>query len=101
MNKYQVICMAFDGEYQREGQMCSDIEAAWELSNNLGSKWYFYPFHFVVVNNTIRDVPSLMEKFLGKRIATVAKIFKELSERPEMSHAGVEEFQLRLQEVLP
>jgi hypothetical protein len=52
-NKYQVICMAFDGEYKREAPMFDEIEDAWEYANDLGSKWYFYPFSFVVAGATL------------------------------------------------
>jgi len=44
---YKIICMSFDGDYQTEKPEFDTIEEAWEYSNDLGSKWYFYPFHFV------------------------------------------------------
>jgi hypothetical protein len=86
---YQVICMSFDGEYQREKAEFKTIE---EAGDYLGSKWYFYPFHFIVSKNTIREVPEGLEDLKGKRIKTVSKIFNELSLREEMKDAGVEDF---------
>lgn len=90
--KYQLICMSFDGEYKRESFEFDSIEETWEYSNDMGSKWYFYPFHFVVRGDTIKDAPYDIRKFCGKRIKTVQKIFKKLNEKESMQGVGGEEF---------
>ena len=60
---YQLICMAFDGDYVTERLEFKSIDDAWEYSNNLGSKWFFFPFHFVIKNLTIKDSPDLLKHF--------------------------------------
>ena len=96
--EYQLICMSFDGEYQREAPMFSDIDSAWEHSNNIGSRWFFYPFHFVVSSQTIRATPDFLEQFTGRRIKTVKKAFNALSVTPDMQEANCDDFVLALQE---
>jgi len=84
INKYQLICMSFDGDYVTERPKFESIDDAWEHSCNLGSKWYFYPFHFVIVNSTIKDTPDGLQYFINKRIKTIKKIFNQLSKKPEL-----------------
>ncbi|MFA6309576.1 MAG: hypothetical protein WC677_07585 [Clostridia bacterium] len=48
---YKLICMSFDGEYKTEdnrGKGFKTVDEAWEWSDDMGSKWFFYPFQFVV-----------------------------------------------------
>ena len=94
---YNLICMSFDGEYQieranRRGDRFETKEAAWEHAEDMGSRWYFYPFCFVATDKTIVDTPEQLQQFIGKRINTVSKVFKELSEQPIMQNADVDEF---------
>lgn len=44
---YQSIQFAYDGDYIIDHN-ADTIEAVWEMVNDQGSKWYFYPFPFVV-----------------------------------------------------
>jgi hypothetical protein len=94
--KYQLICMGFDGEYQRERPEFETIDDAWEYSNDLGSKWFFYPFHFVVRGETIRGAGQFLEYLEGLRIKTVQKIFLKHSKDPEMENADTEQFAVTL-----
>jgi hypothetical protein len=96
MKKYQVICMSFDGEYKRESAKHETVEDAWEYANDLGSKWYFYPFYFVVSGNTIKDAPDELQNLIGKRISTAARIFKTHSEKTETQGMDVEQFMYSL-----
>jgi hypothetical protein len=93
MPKYQVICMSFDGDFQRERPMFETIDEAWAYSNNLGSKWIFFPFHFVVSGNKIVDGVN----FVRRKIKTVQKIVKALSEEESMQGASVDDFYFSLQ----
>lgn len=90
--------MAFDGEYQTERPVFDSIEDAWEYSNDLGSKWFFYPFHFVVTESgkTIVDAPREIAVCKGRRVSTVATIFENHSKNPELFNAGVDDFLLSL-----
>ena len=94
----KIICMSFDGEYQKERPTFETPEAAWEYSNDLGSKWYFYPFHFVTSDSykTIVSAPDLMRSLEGKRVQTVANIFKKVSERKDMEGADVDRFAIAI-----
>jgi hypothetical protein len=96
MKKYQIICMSFDGEYQRERPTFETIDDAWEYGNDLGSKWFFYPFYFVVSGETIRSTGQFLEHLEGMRIKTVQKIFKAHSENPEMENTDTEKFAITL-----
>ena len=91
-NKYQLICMSFDGEYQTERPEFKSIDDAWEYANDLGSKWYFYPFHFVVVNKTIKDTPIHLEYFIDKRIKTVCGVFNRLSKKEKLKACDPDQF---------
>ena len=94
MKKYRLICMSFDGEYKKESPVFDSIDEAWTYSNNLGSKWYFYPFHFVTTESykTIRSAGTFLESYEGIRTDTVSKIFFKHSQKPEMENADIEYF---------
>ena len=87
--------MAFDGDFVRERPMFETIEEAWEHSNDLGSRWFFFPFHFVVSGNTIRDVPEFLSAcdfLLGKKIKTAKNVFGTHSKKPETQGMDGEHF---------
>lgn len=90
----KIICMAFDGEYQVERPVFDTVAEAWEYANDLGSKWYFYPFVFVVSNSgrTIVDAPPGLRQFNGKRTTTVAKVFAATAKLEDAKNADVDEF---------
>ena len=90
--------MSFDGDtvIERDAfhESFETVEDAWEHFSNLGSKWYFYPFAFVVTESgkTIKDAPELLRVFIGMRVNTVRSLFKRVSEMEEAQGMGVEEF---------
>lgn len=98
MKKYRLICMSFDGDYQQERPVFDSIEDAWEYSNDLGSKWFFYPFHFVVTESysTVRSAGQFLEHLIGLRVKTVARMFEEHSQKPEMQNADAEYFAISI-----
>ena len=75
MKKYCLICMSFDGEYITEGSKFDSVQSAWDRSNDMGSRWHFYPFHFVTTGKTIVDAPEPMQHLIGKRVKTVQSHF--------------------------
>ncbi len=83
--KYELICMSFDGEYQVERPTFDTLDEVANYANDLGSKWYFYPFTFAVTASakTIADSVFPLDWAKGKRVKTVARIFKAASEKPE------------------
>ena len=98
--KYQLLVMGFDGEYKIEGLFPS-ISEAWDRSNDMGSRWYFYPWHFVVTESgkTIVDSPDMLHCFNGKRLATVIKQFSTMSKQIKMENADIEQYTFALREV--
>lgn len=73
-------CIAPDGEFVTEGDFPS-IEQAWERSNDMGSRWFFYPIHIVTGKDRILSVPHGMPKeWLGKSIKTLCRAFATHSE---------------------
>ena len=94
---FKLICMTFDGDYVTEGEFDS-VQDAWERSEDMGSRWYFYPFHFVVSQSgkSIVDAPEMLDRFKGKRIKTVRQEFKRLSEHPAMVEADANDFAIGL-----
>ncbi len=92
MKTYQIICMSFDGEYQIEHPEFNSIDDAWNYSNDLGSKWYFYPFHFVISNKTIKDAIAPLEFLINKRIKTVSEVFNIASGKEENKNLDVIEY---------
>lgn len=96
MEKYKLICMSFDGEYKEEKPEFESIDEAWEYSNHIGSRWYFYPFHFVIRRQTIKAAGSFLEWTESKRIETIQKAFLKQSNKPGMEGADEEKFALSM-----
>jgi hypothetical protein len=98
---YKLICMAFDGGYVTEypnfllpkEDGFKTVHDAWEHSENICSRWFFYPFHFVITSSgiTVRDAGT-MEYLNGKRVETVVNFFKKVSALPEASGLDAEDF---------
>ena len=88
-----LICMAFDGDYVVEKRATFDtVEAAWKHAENMGSRWYFYPFCFVVSKSgkTVIDAPRPHEFLEGKKVECVSKFFEKVSKLPESKNADVD-----------
>ena len=83
--RYKIIVMAFDGETQAERPEFETISDAWDYSGDLGSKWHFYPFAFVVTasGKTIADASKPLEFLAGRRLKTVKKLFNRAASLPE------------------
>lgn len=90
----RLVCMSFDGDYVLEKEKFSTIDEAWVHSYDMGSRWYFCPFHFVVTNSlsTIKDAPHPFKLMIGKRLSTIKALFKEASAKPEAQGMGPDEF---------
>ena len=94
--KYQLICMSFNGEYQKENPKFNTIDGAWEYGNDIGSKWFFYPFYFVVSGTRIISAPDFAKRLEGKYIKTAQKIFEYTSELPKCKDMGADSFALEI-----
>ena len=99
--------MSFDGEYVRDVREAS-FEECRSASANMGSKWFFYPFHMIVNDDNIvmetggvihaqtesgDFVSILSEKLSGMSLPEVSFLFNELSQKEEMENADAEAFE--------
>lgn len=82
---YKLICMAFDGDYKIEAPVFKTITETCKYNEDLGSRWFFYPFYFITSESckTIYSSNGWLYKFEGRRTKTVAKIFETASEKSE------------------
>lgn len=89
-----VMVMAFDGDTQLERPLFETTEEAWDYANDLGSKWYFYPFCFVVSESgkTIKDACGPLRVFIGKQVKTVKRVFAECAANPDNEGLDAEQF---------
>ena len=67
-----LICIAPDGEFVREGDF-PDADTAWRRSEDMGSRWFFFPIHIVSGSKSLRsriaDVPhGVPEEWVGKTL---------------------------------
>ena len=88
--------MSFDGSYVTEGRDFESVQAAWNRSEDMGSRWYFYPFHFVTTESgkTIVSAPEPMSHLTRCRVKLVSEHFSEVSKLPEMQNANIDAFAL-------
>jgi hypothetical protein len=71
----QLICIAPDGEFVKEGNF-DTTEDAWNRAEDMGSRWFFYPIHVVVgaKGKRIVDISYGMDKgWVGKNLSTLCK----------------------------
>ena len=96
--KYKVMVMAFDGDYKIERPEFDTVDDAREYAANLGSKWWFFPFDFIITETekTIVETGPLLSFLKGKRVSTAQKLFEKNSKREDMQGKDVEEFALTL-----
>ena len=73
---YSAICFAPDGEHVRDFYSDSK-ESISEKIENMGSRWFFYPFVFIATEKTIVEAPNCLEFLNRKRVKTVEQFFKE------------------------
>lgn len=90
---YHVIVMGFEGSIIRERPDFKTIEEAVEYSNCLGSKWFFYPFVFIVKGKTIRDAPfPITEAVVGRRLKTIAHLFLKTSKEEVTENMNADQY---------
>jgi len=95
MAKYGLICMTFDGDHVTEKRAEFDsVDEAWEYAGEMGSRWYFYPFVFVTTESglSVKDSPDSLKFLNGKRVKSIAKLFKAVAELPESHGADCDLF---------
>jgi hypothetical protein len=100
MKTYYAILFSFDGEYQKETPQFDEISKVLDYINDLGSKWFFYPFCFVASGKTIANSPEQITFFNGKRIATVKKYFHKTFELTKDQNLDVYDYMYEIQATL-
>jgi hypothetical protein len=80
--------MSFDGEYVSDHK--GPIEECRNVSSDMGSKWYFYPWHLIVTEglyvkemygcfvNVKTGEALLNQMFKGRKLSTVQSVFKQI-----------------------
>jgi hypothetical protein len=98
MKKYKLLVMSFDGDSKVEKSEFETVEEVWGYSNDLGSKWFFYPFHFVISasGKTIIDSVPPLDRFNGLRVKTVQEIFEITSKRPDTQGLNCDDYAYRI-----
>jgi hypothetical protein len=86
---YKAILFSVDGEdFVTDYRFCKTADEVEELLANQGSRWYFYPWQFVIVDNGYQSLfnkrivsvpmwPEELQELKGKTIRTVQKYLKE------------------------
>lgn len=89
-----LICMSFDGDYITEVSGLSSVDAAWKHAENMGSRWFFYPFHFVLTDSgkSIKAAAYGLEQFVGRRLDKVVAAFKDAAEELTLETVNAQEF---------
>lgn len=90
---YKLIVMSFDGDYKTESPEFENTDDAWDYAADLGSKWFFYPFCFVLNQaGEVAAAPELMEHLEGLTLEDLQAHFKEVSETPDAQGVDAEQF---------
>jgi hypothetical protein len=80
VTRYQAILFAAEGDHVTDYHGCETIEQVWDLVNDQGSRWYFYPLPFVITDSgnvsdaqRIVGTPDGFEDYHGRTIGTVRR----------------------------
>lgn len=82
MESYMLVVIAPDGAFKIEGHFDS-IDDAWKRSEDMGTRWYFYPFHFVAEahgDNRIVESPRFLKYMDGITLKDAAELIKAMSD---------------------
>jgi len=85
---YMLLLLSPDGDWTTDAHN-STLDEAQQASENMGSRWIFYPCHFIVKNtrvgnmmklnrrNRIIEPPDLFQSLRNKSIGNVIQIFEQ------------------------
>ena len=84
--EYRALLVAPDGDWTIDYRQSSIADVQDALANQ-GSRWYFYPFHAVILAKPVTtsrqrllDVASPFEHMRGKTVRTFTRMIAELSD---------------------
>ena len=89
MKTIKLILMSFDGSFVTDSTH-ENLESAFNTAENLGSKWFFYPFMFFTSGTKVIETGSglirMSDKksfcelmFKNRKFTTVIKIFQSVN----------------------
>lgn len=84
---YKAVLFAPDGDWVTDFRGSDTIEGVQEDLSDMGSRWYFYPYHAVIVDHGsvttdsqhIVDAAEPFEDMSGLAIKTMARFLRSLS----------------------
>lgn len=83
---YKLLLMAPDGAHVTEGtDKGYTVDECCDISANMGSRWYFYPFHFVIKdkgrviddNQRVIQPPDGLDNLKGLSVKSVKKFLQK------------------------
>ena len=82
--KFTLVCLAPDGQCIREGTF-ETVQAAWDRSSDMGSRWFFYPVHLVTgpsrgLRAKVLAAPDGCEHWEGLTLGRIKRAFAVNSE---------------------
>ena len=90
---YKLICVSFDGDYVTEGSEFKTVDDAVDRNEDMGSRWFFYPFRFVTgPRGRIIETCLGLELFTNRNIDTVSRILEQASGYAEAEGMDAEEY---------
>lgn len=83
-NTYKILLMASDGDHVTEGKDENwTLDEARQESANMGSRWIFYPYHFIIVDKgpvsdrqRVVDTADSIAYLIGTSIGKVRKLMQ-------------------------
>lgn len=93
---YKAVLFAPDGDWVTDYLERETIEEVEQLLADQGSRWYFYPFHAVIVDKggftsarqRLVSVAYPFEDMKGRSISTFAQMIRELPENELVAILG-------------
>ena len=86
---YHAILFSLDAAYVCDFLGQKTKQDVLEKLENMGSRWFFYPFWFVTTGKTIVGTPCGMENLKGMRVKTLQRMFKQAAKHCPDSLQGV------------
>jgi hypothetical protein len=85
MTEYKAVLIAPDGDWVTDFRECESIDEVYDRLNDMGSRWFFYPFHGVIIDHgglttsrqRLVSVAPPLEEFKGKTVKTLSKYLKD------------------------
>lgn len=93
---YKLWVMSFDGDTILDGTG-KTVEELIHRSADMGSKWFFYPFHIITTERgMIKDLYGANKQFQGRYLKTIKQIWHDFSKRNETEGMDAESFLIHI-----